>query len=201
MKKTTIMVGCAGLALTAALAGGAMAQSGRASQADPNSRVSQAEFVQARTARIAAMDANGDGVVSAEEMQAARQARMVEGRERAFGRLDADGDGAISRAEWAQAGEARGEQRAEGRRGHRGGRMMRGGGHGPRGAMMRLDRDGDGVTVAEVQQRAAEQFARLDADGDGFVTAAERQAQRANWQAQRQERRAARQAERAAPAE
>lgn len=200
MKKTLILGGVAALALS----GAAIAQQAdrpARGDTDGDGRISQAEFVQQRTARLAAMDANGDGTVSREEMQAARQARMAEGRARIFARMDADSDGSITRAEWDAAGQAARTQRAE--RGERrgGGHMMRGGRHGPRGGMMRLDRDGNGVTLAEAQLKAAEQFAMLDADRDGYVTAQERAAHREARQAQRAERRAARQAERSAQAE
>jgi len=45
-----------------------------------------------RTARFAAMDANGDGVVTLPEMETALQQRV---RDR-FARIDADGNGAIT---------------------------------------------------------------------------------------------------------
>lgn len=203
MKKTTILGGVAALTLAGALGGVAVAQQAdRPNRADTDGdgRVSQAEFVQARTARIAGMDANGDGTVTREEMAAAGQARMAERRVAAFGRMDADSDGMISRAEWDAAGAARVDRRAERTERRGGGHMMRGGRNGPRG-MARLDRDGNGVTVAEVQTRATTQFARLDANADGYVTAEERAAQREARQGQRAERRAARMAERSAQAE
>jgi len=64
--------------------------------------------------QFAALDLNHDGVVTRDEVAAARrterdkmrafvEARMKEGRERAFDRLDTNHDGSISRAEFAAA--------------------------------------------------------------------------------------------------
>ena len=197
MKKMILLGGVAALALS----GAAIAQTGdgqRGWRMDPDARVSQAEFVDQRVARLTAMDANGDGVVSREEMQAQRQARMGERRDGMFERMDADGDGSVTRAEYDAAHAQRSEQRAErrgarGEAGHRRGGRGHGGGH---GMGMRLDRDGQGVNIEQARQRATEQFARMDADGDGFVTGAE---MRAHHEARRAERQA-RRAERRAPA-
>jgi hypothetical protein len=204
MRKMIVLGGVAALALS----GAAMAQTHgdgqRGSRMDPNARVSQAEFVDQRVARLTAMDANSDGVVSREEMQAGRQARMAERRDSMFERMDADSDGAVTRGEYdashAQRAERMAERRAErgeagGRRGGRGHR----GGHGAGGEMgMRLDRDGQGVNIEQARQRATEQFGRTDADGDGVVTGAEMRAQHEARRAERQARRAER---RAPPAE
>ncbi|MEH6664981.1 MAG: EF-hand domain-containing protein [Brevundimonas sp.] len=185
MKTMIVLGGVAALAL----GGAAIAQTGGAQQPgwrmDPDARVSQAEFVEQRVARLTAMDANGDGLVSREEMQARRQARMGEMQDRMFERMDADGDGSVTRAEFDAAHERRMGGRA-GRGHHRGA-----GGH---GMGMRLDRGGAGVTIEQARQRATEQFARMDADGDGFVTGAEMRAQHEARRAERQARRAERRA-------
>lgn len=196
MRKMIVLGGVAALAVS----GAAMAQTHgdgqRGWRMDPNARVSQTEFVDRRVARLTAMDANSDGVVSREEMQAGRQARMAERRDSMFERMDADSDGAITRGEYdashAQRAERMAERRAEhgeagqrrGGRGHRGGQRMG----------MRLDRDGQGVNIEQARQRATEQFARTDADGDGFVTGAEMRAQHEARRAERQARRAERRA-------
>lgn len=183
MKRTLIVGGLA--ALTLAAGGVAMAQQPpqdppRAARADRDGdgRISKAEFVDGRVARLTALDANGDGAVSADEMQAGREARRAQGADRVFARMDADGNGAITRAEFDASRAERGERRAE--------RGERRGGRG----MGRMGRRGPGmergpVVIAEAQSRAEQGFARLDANGDGFVTAEERQAQRA----ERRERR------------
>lgn len=201
MKKMIVLGGVVALAVSGAALAQSGAQSGAESGAeghrgwrmDPDARVSQAEFVDRRVARLTAMDANGDGVVAREEMQARRQARMAERQDRMFDRMDANSDGSVTRAEYDAAIAQRAEQGAErragrgeagGRRGHRGGHRMG----------MRLDRDGQGVNIEQARQRATEQFARTDADGDGFVTGAEMRAQHEARRAERQARRAERRA-------
>ena len=193
MKKMIVLGGVAVLAMSGAALAQTDSDGQRGWRMDPNARVSQAEFVDRRVARLTTMDANGDGVVAREEMQAQRQARMVERRSQMFERMDADSDGSITRAEYDAAHAQRMEQRAE--RGEAGERR---GGRGHRGAHrmgMRLDRDGQGVNIEQARQRATEQFARMDADGDGFVTGAEMRAQHEARRAERQARRAERRAQ------
>ncbi len=174
MKRTLIIGGLA--ALTLGSAGAALAQQGpgrgpRADQ-DADGRISRAEFVGARVERLSALDANSDGSVAADEMQAGREARREQGADRHFARLDANSDGAVTRGEFDAAREARPE-RAErpGRGGHRGMRGMRGR-HGGEG------RERGPVSIAEAQTRSGEAFDRLDANGDGYLTPEDRQAQR-----------------------
>lgn len=183
MKRTLIVGGLTALTLVAG--GAALAQQApqdppRAARGDKDGdgRISKAEFVDGRVGRLSALDANRDGTVTPEEMQAGREARRAQGADRAFARMDADGNGAITRAEFDASRAERGERRAE-RGERRGGRgMHRGGRRGP--GMERGP-----VVIAEAQSRAEQGFARLDANGDGYVTAEERQAQRA----ERRERR------------
>ncbi|MEX3014617.1 EF-hand domain-containing protein [Gymnodinialimonas hymeniacidonis] len=107
------------------------------------------------------LDADGNGAVTLEELQAAGEAR--------FARADTDGDGALSREELIARGEARIEARVD--------RMLE-----------RLDANGDGqLTEAEMEEAREgrghrhgrggpspeRMFERLDADGDGSVTEAE----------------------------
>ncbi|MDP3417424.1 hypothetical protein, partial [Falsiroseomonas sp.] len=102
MKKTLLVGGLA--ALTLAAGGGvAFAQQ----PADGADRLSRAEFVAQRVQRLTAADANGDGIVTAEEMRAAVQARRAAGAAARFDRLDANDDGVISRSEFDAAREAR----------------------------------------------------------------------------------------------
>ena len=193
MKKMIVLGGVAVLAMSGAALAQTDSDGQRGWRMDPNARVSQAEFVDRRVARLTTMDANGDGVVAREEMQAQRQARMAERRSQMFERMDVDSDGSITRAEYDAAHAQRMEQRAE--RGEAGERR---GGRGHRGAHrmgMRLDRDGQGVNIEQARQRATEQFARMDADGDGFVTGAEMRAQHEARRAERQARRAERRAQ------
>ena len=65
---------------------------------------------------LAAMDTDGDGAVSLEEMTAHAQSRTAERVAQMFARLDADGDGVISAAEI---------EAAQDRRGHWQGRVNR----------------------------------------------------------------------------
>lgn len=160
-----------GVATALALGGVAVAQDGprgpMAADTDGDSRLSQAEFAAGALARFDANDANRDGLISAEEVQAAMQARRTEGRARLFAALDADSDGMISRAEFDARAERRGEP-GEGFR--RGGHHRRFGGRG--------GFEADGVTRAEAETRAAAIFGRMDANDDGYLSAEDRQGRR-----------------------
>ena len=203
MSKTIIVGSLAALALVAA-GGVAIAQQQTPQQERPHrgaqdtdgdGRISQAEFVSGRVSRLTTLDANRDGAVAREEMQAGREARRDEMAGRRFDRLDANDDGAISRTEFDAARDARPQ------RGDRAGRPGRGG----RGPMMegRGGRGGERgergpVVIAEVQTKLGEHFSRLDADRDGYLTEAERQAAREQMRETRRERRQERRAERRA---
>lgn len=191
MKKTVVIGGMVAVTF-AALAGGVMAQQAQASRpARAQAEMTQAAFVDARVARLTAVDANSDGTVTVEEHQAARQAKRAERSDARFARMDTNGDGSISRAEFDAPREARAE---------RGPRTERAGMRGPRGARA-ADRAGrmadrGPVVIADARVKAEQAFARMDADSNGVVTAAERQAVRSERRARMTERRA----ERAAPA-
>jgi Ca2+-binding EF-hand superfamily protein len=149
--------------------------------------VAQAQFVERRVARLQALDANADGVVTAEERRAGQQARHAERITQTFDRLDANRDGLLSREEFA-ARPAAGGAGAD-RAGPRGKRMAA-------RAERRMDRP---VNIADARARAEQQFARLDANGDGTVTVEERRAAMTQMREQRRERRAARPTSPAAP--
>ena len=184
--RPSAFTGLIALSVTALLAGAAAAQTvapapaapGRHARLDTDNdgKISQAEFVQTRTARLAALDADRDGTISADEAQAAK-ARRATAR---FDRLDADRNGQISRAEF----DAAREHRAEGGRGGRrmarhAARRMGPAGEARLGAAERMARRGP-VSIADAQSRANETFARLDANHDGFLTADERRTGRAD---------------------
>lgn len=176
-----------------ALGGAASAQQPRGlgrADADSDGRISQAEFVASRTARLSGSDANRDGQVTREEAQAARQAQRAERPGQMFARLDTDGNGSISQAEFATPRAERAGPERAGRGGQRMQRHERRAGR----AMARGP-----VQIEQARTRAAEGFAVLDADRDGYLSEIERQAAPARMrearQEQRAERRAARQAQ------
>ncbi|CAN5220101.1 hypothetical protein BH09PSE1_BH09PSE1_18070 [soil metagenome] len=205
--KTNAYAGLIALSVAALLGGAAAAQTAvqTSTQApaparharldtDGDRRISQAEFVQARTARLTALDADHDGSVAPDEVRARVQAVRAERASDRFDRLDADKNGQISRAEF-DAARAPHDDAARAGRGERGHRMARHAGRGARhdGARMNAARVADRgpVSIADVQTRAAATFARLDADHDGFLTSAEVRAARGE-RAGRGEGRAAR---------
>jgi hypothetical protein len=202
MNKTLLAGGLAALALAAA-GGVAVAQQsperpsarGMRADTDRDQRLSQAEFVGRRVARLTTADADRDGSVTADERRAAAETGRAGRADARFDRLDADDDGAISKAEF----DARRDARAE--RGSRPGRAHRGPARGARHAA-RVEARGP-VVIAEAQARAEAAFVRLDADRDGYVTVAERGTARADRREHRHERRAerraARQAQQASP--
>ena len=161
-------------------------------RADPNRQITRAEFVDARIARLTALDTNRDGVVSPEERAAAMQARRAERAGDRFAKLDANGDGSISRAEFDAGHAARPDRgpRAE-RAGHREGRRG-----GAERAMRGPGRERGPVVIAEASAKLGERFDKMDADRDGVISADERRAAMSAQRADRQERRAARQAQR-----
>ncbi|WP_284877209.1 EF-hand domain-containing protein [Brevundimonas sp. MEB006b] len=201
--RNTFLTGLGVIALAAA-AGAATAQVPPApaegapaphhARADPNRQITRAEFVDARIARLTALDTNRDGVVSPEERAAAMQARRAERAGDRFAKLDANGDGSISRAEFDAGHAARPDRgpRAE-RAGHREGR--RGGAH---RAMRGQGREREPVVIAEASAKLGERFDKMDADRNGVISADERRAVMSAQRADRQERRAARQAQQAA---
>jgi Ca2+-binding EF-hand superfamily protein len=188
MRKTNVAVGVA--AVLAVLTGSAIAQQAPQrslrADADADGRISRAEFVDSRIARLTALDADGNGSVSAGERRTGLQAQRGERLAARFDALDKDRNGALSREEFAATREHRAE-RAEGAR--RGDRMGR---HGPRGGRHHGGREaGAAMTLADAQTRLTAQFDRIDTNRDGFITAEERTAMRGAHRADRMGRRGA----------
>ncbi|WP_176484720.1 EF-hand domain-containing protein [Sphingomonas spermidinifaciens] len=158
----------------AALAGVAYAAQDPASRPAPPA--TQAEAMARADQRFAALDANRDGQLTADEFKGRRAARMI-------GRVDTDKNGAVSQAEFRAAAAQRfarvdadrdgtiepGERQAmRGKGGKRGGGM---------GMLARLDTDRDGaISQAEFAAGAQQRFQRIDTNGDGRIDAAEMQA-------------------------
>ncbi len=106
--------------------------------ADKDGKVTEAEIEASRTARVTAADANGDGLMSADELAAMQLAEMTE-RANAMAaemitRMDSDGDGLLSAAEMASR-------------------------PGPAQFFDRIDTDGDGAISREEADAAAKKMA------------------------------------------
>lgn len=102
--------------------------------ANGDGKITKEEIDAFRQARFDASDADGDGKLSAEEMMAARDARRMERFKSMVGTLDKDGDGLLSAEELAAGAERRG----------------------PQTMLDRFDKDGDGaLTLEEIQQARA----------------------------------------------
>jgi hypothetical protein len=185
------------------ITGAAVAQAPATAPAPPHQMMMQQtqtrDQVVARVRdHFARIDANRDGVVAREEMQAMRSAHRqhmagrADGRRMAirdpnaaFDRIDANRDGSISRDEFAKAREMRIEKRVVMNDGQRGGRKMgmRHGGSGGMGmggmGLRRADANNDGrVTLAEAEAAALQRFDRMDANRDGRLTPEERRQMR-----------------------
>ncbi|RMF38746.1 MAG: calcium-binding protein [Alphaproteobacteria bacterium] len=127
-------------------------------------------------ARFAAIDSNGDGAISFEELKGYREAQ--------FAAADLDGDGQITRDELVEVMRARIEARlrarAQAMAEKQADRMLQ-----------RADRDGSGTLTADERGlgRLDRMFRRFDKDGDGQISMAEADAARQRWEARRAKRR------------
>lgn len=112
--------------------------------ADKDGKVTQAEIDAHRAARVTAADANGDGLMSADELSAMHLAELTE-RAKAqaaemISRLDSDKDGLLSAAEMATRA-------------------------GPEKIFDRIDADSDGAISREEATAAVEKMAKWREDG------------------------------------
>ncbi|SMX49281.1 EF-hand domain-containing protein [Maliponia aquimaris] len=108
--------------------------------ADSDGKVTKDEIEAFRAARFAAADTDGDGKLSQDEMAAARDARRMERVQAMVTRMDTDGDGLLSAEELA-AGQPQAAR-------------------GPEPMFDRLDADGDGALTLEEMQQARGAFGR-----------------------------------------
>lgn len=118
-------------------------------------------------------DTNGDGVVSAEEIAAAREAR--------FDKMDVDGDGYLTEADREAAKakhEAKRADRMEKRRAKR------------EEHRAEIDTDGDGkISREEFMAAESGRLAQMDADGDGNITKEEAEAAKESFKKKRKAKR------------
>lgn len=185
-----VMAGTAGAALAQTPGVAPMAPHGPGHMAATQTRDAVVARVRDHFARA---DANRDGFVAADEMQAMhgqRKAKRMAMRganagQRAnpgamFDRLDANRDNMISRDEFERGRAVRAERRGAGLRGQR--MALRGQG----GMLRRADADRDGrVSLAEAQAAALARFDRVDLNRDGRITPEERQQLRQQRRQQR----------------
>lgn len=135
--------------------------------------MTRAEMMQKVQDHFAKLDANKDGFVTREEMQAGRTAmrdqmadHIKDGASSMFDRMDTNHDGSISRTEFDNAHAAMAN--------HMGGKRM--GMHGMHGGMAErmfttADSNKDGrVSQQEAAAAAAAHFDKIDANHDGTVT-------------------------------
>jgi hypothetical protein len=174
MKRTT-MVAAVVAAVLATAGGVAIAQTAGQGMMQGGGMMQEGGMMQGRgmggdgpMAGFAQFDADGNGSVTAEEIEAFRAARFAE--------LDADGNGQVSRQEFMDHAAARAGERA--------------------GTMFdRMDADGDGTLSRDaIEARrgpgpdAARMIARFDADGDGAVSEQELAEVRDRWMERREGR-------------
>ncbi|MFA6117186.1 MAG: EF-hand domain-containing protein [Sphingomonas sp.] len=207
MRTYLFALALAGTAISGIAIAGQNAGGGMRADADKDGTISRAEFMARSDQRFARLDANGDGVISGDELPG--RGRMVAGADAdkdgkitkaeysaqaaaRFAKLDANGDGKISPDEM----KAMGERMREGR-GERGGGMMPPPGapgapgamghHGGHGDMLaRIDTNKDGkISRDEMRARIDARFDRLDTNKDGFIDQAEMQAARAKMKEHR----------------
>ena len=195
MNKIIMLSGAALLAL----AGAALAQppgGPDGPRRDRDADVTRAQVIERTDQRFARLDANNDGRFTLEEGRQQREQRRSQRMDRMFGRLDLDRNGSITREEMSQARAQHQARRGERRAGGPGGPGMRhrrpdgpGGPGGPGMRGQRLFGEQGFVTREQFRERALARFDRADADRNGIVTAAERQAVRAQRRERRGERR------------
>lgn len=100
------------LLTTAALAAAGLAYAAPRADLNEDGQVTQTEFMSAATTRFVNADTDSDGVLTADEMKAARKAKHEERSTKRFEGLDANADGVISKDEYDAKRAQRSEKRA-----------------------------------------------------------------------------------------
>lgn len=208
MKKSVLIAGAAMLAIAAPMAIYAADANMSGPMHDMMTKDMKRADVEAMVKQhFAEIDANHDGGITMEEVNARKDSARGERREHMFDRMDANGDGSISRDEFDSAHKAiadripmhggEGAPHAAGEDHGSMGMHHRDHAGGP-GMGMRMsarmfgqaDANTDGkVTLPEAQTAALAHFDKVDANHDGTVTAAERmdywKAKKADWMSKR----------------
>lgn len=130
---------------------------------------------------FAMVDANGDGAITMDEVQARHQAMHNSRMSQHFEEMDTNSDGSISRDEFDAAHVREGKPGGPGRPGPMAGGPEGGMRRGPMGMdggpkmFEKADANQDGkVTLTEATSAALAHFDEVDADKNGIVTPAER---------------------------
>lgn len=189
-------------AIVSAMSVTAFAGSPMLEKADTNQDglIQLSEFTAMADQKFSKMDADGNGLVTKEERQAAKQQRREDRALKQFAKADADGDGSISETEFMAARAARADhmkqkrdvngdgqvdqedrdarkakfkkmhKKMKGKKGHKKGQ------HADQHASKRakVDTNGDGaVDLAEHQVATLAHFERMDKNADGVLSADE----------------------------
>lgn len=178
MKKYSMAISAAALAFS----GVAFAQGPdkhRGFDADGDGVVTRAEAQAAASAAFAKFDVNKDGKIDKSD----REARRAERLDKKFEALDADKNGSISKQEFTAKRDRdgkRGQRDQAGVDGQKGESQRKHRGHHRGGAMMMhkmADTNNDGaITQAEFTAAATKHFDMVDANKDGRITKEEREA-------------------------
>lgn len=160
MNRLTLMIT---LALTTTVAGAVPGEPVRPADRNGDGLVSVIEAKATVSARLRAIDADGDGVLTREEYRAHREAARSERHAARFEAIDADGNGRITEAELDTHLRALAVRRGDRR-------------------FAVVDTDGDREISRQEYDAAAQRlreagrdawFARIDADGSGSIDRAE----------------------------
>lgn len=177
------------LLTTVALAAAGIAYAAPKADLNQDGQVTQTEFMSAATTRFVTADTNADGVLTDDEMKAARKSQRDEHAARRFEKLDVNGDGVISKSEYdakrAEIGEKMKERRdvngdgvvdAADREAHKAERAARKAERDANGEARPDRAEGERKMRGPKGKRGGMRGPNPDANGDGVVTRAEYEA-------------------------